>query len=119
MLSDLEHQSSTLGGDLATLELNVQGVEDRREVGSVELDIDDGSDDRLDGSDLGGGGGGVGSGRDCRVEESKLAGSFVWSGGEEEEGKASSVRRQRRWGSRLGSRSGVYLNDDGEQRKSR
>jgi hypothetical protein len=76
VLSDLEHQSSTLRGDLATLELDVQGVEDRRKVGSVELDVDDGSDDRLDGSDLGGGGGGVGSGRDCRVEESKLAGSF-------------------------------------------
>lgn len=64
VLSDLEDQPSTLGGDLGTLELNVQGVEDGREIGRVELDVDDGSDDLLDGSDLGGGGGGVGSGGD-------------------------------------------------------
>ena len=96
VLSDLEHQPSTLGGDLGALELDVQGVEDGREVGSVELDVDDGSDDLLDGTDLGSGGGGVGSGRDCRVEGNTLAGSFVRSGGEEEEGKASSVRRRRR-----------------------
>ena len=68
MLSDLEDQTSSLGSDLGTLELNVQGVEDRREFGSVELDIDDGSDDGFDGSDLGGSRGGVGSGGDCGGE---------------------------------------------------
>jgi hypothetical protein len=65
MLSDLEDESTSLWGDLGTLELNVQGVEDGGEFGSVELDVNDGSDDGFDGSDLGGRGGGVGSGGDC------------------------------------------------------
>ena len=68
MLSDLEDQTSSLGSDLGTLELNVQGVEDGGEFGSVELDVDDGSDDGFDGSDLGGSRGGVGSGGDCGGE---------------------------------------------------
>jgi hypothetical protein len=64
VLGNLQDQSSTLGGDLRTLELNVQGVQDGRKLGSVELDIDDGSDNLLDGTDLGSSGGSVGSGRD-------------------------------------------------------
>jgi hypothetical protein len=59
MLSDLEHKSSLSIG-LAG-ELDLESVQDRGEVVRVEVDIDDGTNDRLDGTGLDSSRGGVGS----------------------------------------------------------
>lgn len=61
MHSNLQDQPSTLGSNLLTLELNVEGVEDRRKLGAIEVDVDDGTNNLLDGSDLVVGSAGVGS----------------------------------------------------------
>lgn len=58
VLGDLEDELS-LGS--ATLELDLEGVQDRGQVLGVEVDIDDGTNDGLDGTDLVGSGGSVGS----------------------------------------------------------
>lgn len=60
MLGNLENER-TLGS--ATLELNLESVKDRGEVLGVKVDIDDGTNDGLDGTDLVTGGGSVGSDR--------------------------------------------------------
>ena len=57
VLGDLEDELSTVGS--ATLKLDLEGVEDRREVLGVKVDIDDGTNDGLDGTDLVGGRGSV------------------------------------------------------------
>ncbi len=68
VLSDLEHQPTTFWLNLAISELDVQSVQDGREVVRVKVNIDDGSDDGLDGTSKSGGRGGVvadGSSVDC------------------------------------------------------
>jgi hypothetical protein len=62
VLGDLEHKSSS---SLVTRELDLEGVEDGREVVRVEVDIDDGTNDGLDGTGLDSRGGSVGSGGGC------------------------------------------------------
>jgi len=58
VLGDLEDKGS-LGS--ASLELNLKGVEDSGKVLGVEVDIDNGTNDGLDGTDLVGSGGSVSS----------------------------------------------------------
>lgn len=58
VLSDLENKSSSSG---VTRELDLEGVQDRGKVVRVKVDIDDGTNDSLDGTGLKVGGGGVGS----------------------------------------------------------
>jgi hypothetical protein len=58
VLGDLEDKGS-LGS--TSLELNLEGVEDRGKVLGVEVDIDDGTNNGLDGTDLVRGGGSVSS----------------------------------------------------------
>jgi hypothetical protein len=64
VLGNFENESAALRGLLFTFELDVEGVQDGGQVGGVELDVDDGTDDGLDLTDNTGGGGGVGS-LDC------------------------------------------------------
>lgn len=67
MLGDLKDETATLGLLLALGELNVESVKNGREVIGVELDVDDGTNDGLDVTSLGSGGGRVGAGGlDCR-----------------------------------------------------
>ena len=61
VLGDLEDKSSSSS---LSAELDLEGVQDRGEVVRVEVDIDDGTNDGLDGTGLNGSGGSVGSGRD-------------------------------------------------------
>lgn len=61
VLGDFENESTTFGGLLFTFELDVEGVQDGGQVGGVELDVNDGTDDGLDLTDNTGSGGGVGS----------------------------------------------------------
>ena len=58
VLSDLEHQTATLRLLLALGELDVKGVENEGKVLAVKVNIDDGTNDGLDGAGevLGGGG---------------------------------------------------------------
>jgi hypothetical protein len=60
MLGNLENER-TLGS--STLELDLESVKDRGEVLGVKVDIDDGTNDGLDGTDLVTGGRSVGSDR--------------------------------------------------------
>lgn len=67
MLRDLEDETATLGLGLALGELDVEGVEDGRELIGVKLDVDDGTNDGLDAAGEARGGGRVGaSSLDCR-----------------------------------------------------
>jgi hypothetical protein len=61
VLGDFENESATFGCPLSTLELDVKGVQDGRQIGGVELDIDDGTNDGLDLTDREVGRGSVGS----------------------------------------------------------
>jgi hypothetical protein len=61
VLGDLEDEAATLRGGLALTELDVESVEDRREVLRVELNVDDGTNDRLDGTGLEVRGGSIGA----------------------------------------------------------
>jgi hypothetical protein len=58
MLGDFENEG-TLSS--TSLELNLEGVEDSGKVLGVKVDIDDGTNDGLDGTDLVGSGGSVSS----------------------------------------------------------
>ena len=60
MLSNLENKTTSLG---ALCELDIKGVQDWWEVIRVKVNIDDGTDDSLDGTGLEVGRGGVGAGR--------------------------------------------------------
>lgn len=60
VLGDLEDELSLGSG---SLKLDLEGVQDRGEVVGVKVDVDDGTNDGLDGSDLGSGGGSVRSSR--------------------------------------------------------
>ena len=62
MLGDLENETTVL----STLELDLEGVEDRRQVVGVEVDIDNGTNDGLDSTGLDSGRGGVTTGSDCK-----------------------------------------------------
>jgi hypothetical protein len=61
VLGHFEDESTTFGSLLVTFELNVEGVQNGGQVGGVELNIDDGTDDGLDLTDGQVGGGSVGS----------------------------------------------------------
>jgi len=60
VLGDLENETTLL----STLELDLEGVENRREVVRVEVDIDNGTNDGLDRTGLDSGRGSVTTGRD-------------------------------------------------------
>lgn len=62
MLGDLENELRALRSGTG-LELDFEGVEDRWEVVRVKVDIDDGTNDGLDSTDLVRGGGSVRSSR--------------------------------------------------------
>ena len=62
VLGALEDESTAFGGLLVAFELDLEGVQDGGQVFSVELNIDDGTDDGLDLTDgVAGSRGGVGS----------------------------------------------------------
>jgi hypothetical protein len=62
VLRDLEDETATLGLGLALSELDVKGVEDSGELITLELNVDDGTNDGLDLTDLGRRGRGVRAG---------------------------------------------------------
>jgi hypothetical protein len=61
VLGHFEDESTTFGSLLVTFELNVEGVQNGGQVGGVELNIDNGTNDGLDLTDGQVGGGSVGS----------------------------------------------------------
>jgi hypothetical protein len=66
VLGDLEDEAATLRLGLALGKLDVEGVEDGGEVIRLEVDVDDGTNDGLDGAGLARRGGSVGAGGlDC------------------------------------------------------
>jgi len=62
VLGNLENETATLGLGLALGELDVEGVEDSGELVTVELNVDDGTNDGLDLTDLVASGGSVRAG---------------------------------------------------------
>jgi hypothetical protein len=62
VLRDLEDEAATLGLGLALDELDVESVKDSGELVTVELDVDDGTNDGLDLANLVRGGGSVRAG---------------------------------------------------------
>jgi hypothetical protein len=73
MLGNLENKGSLWS---ATLELNLEGVEDRGKVLGVKVNIDDGTNDGFDGTDLVGSSRGVGSGRGGLLMSASIRSSF-------------------------------------------
>ena len=52
MLSDFKHQSTTFGFGLTLSELHFERIQDRGKVLGLEVDVDDGSNDRFDRANL-------------------------------------------------------------------
>lgn len=79
VLGDLEDETATLGLGLALSKLNVKSVENRWEVIRLEVDVDDGTNDLLDGTGLEGGSRGVvASGLGCwKVSDTFLVPTFL------------------------------------------
>lgn len=67
VLGDLENEAAALGLLLALGELDLEGVQDGGQVLALKVNVNDGTNDGLDGTGLDVGGGRVGAGLDCRV----------------------------------------------------